>query len=229
MTPLRWRSSSWCNPLSDIFKRCSSGCTVFLLQPAPKPPPPRLAWRGRWPKAGGGGQQAPVGGTMSGESVPRRGCPRGSPPRHTGGDGRGRPQGSPLRESRTKQVHPSLPLHALRGGGGGSRRESEGVGSTAPGAGQRWANWYAPTTPSAVRTVCQRRHAASEKPSKNPKNFLTKPPIRSILMKLFETAPKNAAIAQSVERILGKDEVASSNLASSSICCYSSAGRAHPW
>ena len=43
----------------------------------------------------------------------------------------------------------------------------------------------------------------------------------------------NAAIAQSVERILGKDEVASSNLASSSItpyiCCYSSAGRAHPW
>ena len=36
-------------------------------------------------------------------------------------------------------------------------------------------------------------------------------------MKLFETAQtKNAAIAQSVERILGKDEVASSNLASSS-------------
>ena len=36
-------------------------------------------------------------------------------------------------------------------------------------------------------------------------------------MKVFETAPtKNAAIAQSVERILGKDEVASSNLASSS-------------
>ena len=36
-------------------------------------------------------------------------------------------------------------------------------------------------------------------------------------MKLFETAPtKNAAIAQPVERILGKDEVASSNLASSS-------------
>ena len=38
-------------------------------------------------------------------------------------------------------------------------------------------------------------------------------------MKLFETAPNKrvAAIAQSVERILGKDEVASSNLASSSI------------
>ena len=37
-------------------------------------------------------------------------------------------------------------------------------------------------------------------------------------MKLFETAPNKrvAAIAQSVERILGKDEVASSNLASSS-------------
>ena len=54
----------------------------------------------------------------------------------------------------------------------------------------------------------------------------------SILMKLFGTAPNKrvAAIAQSVERILGKDEVASSNLASSSIfCCYSSAGRAHPW
>ena len=34
-------------------------------------------------------------------------------------------------------------------------------------------------------------------------------------MKLFETAPNKrvAAIAQSVERILGKDEVASSNLA----------------
>ena len=45
-------------------------------------------------------------------------------------------------------------------------------------------------------------------------------------------AVKNAAIAQPVERILGKDEVASSNLASSSnfiTCCYSSAGRAHPW
>ena len=38
-------------------------------------------------------------------------------------------------------------------------------------------------------------------------------------MKLFGTAPNKrvAAIAQSVERILGKDEVASSNLASSSI------------
>ena len=37
-------------------------------------------------------------------------------------------------------------------------------------------------------------------------------------MKLFGTAPNKrvAAIAQSVERILGKDEVASSNLASSS-------------
>ena len=47
---------------------------------------------------------------------------------------------------------------------------------------------------------------------------MTKQPIRSILMKLFGTAPNKrvAAIAQSVERILGKDEVASSNLASSS-------------
>ena len=35
-------------------------------------------------------------------------------------------------------------------------------------------------------------------------------------------AVKNAAIAQPVERILGKDEVASSNLASSSIFPFSS-------
>ena len=35
-------------------------------------------------------------------------------------------------------------------------------------------------------------------------------------MKLFEAERKYAAIAQPVERILGKDEVASSNLASSS-------------
>ena len=35
-------------------------------------------------------------------------------------------------------------------------------------------------------------------------------------MVLYQSCPGNAAIAQSVERILGKDEVASSNLASSS-------------
>ena len=37
-----------------------------------------------------------------------------------------------------------------------------------------------------------------------------------------------AAIAQLVERILGKDEVASSNLADGSICPISSVGRALP-
>ena len=168
--------------------------------------------------------------------------------------------------------HPSLPLHDLRGGGGG--RRPEGVGSrhrweepcpanpcrvgaalaaahlatqVAREGDDRKGRPYAkvvrsrctqatPSTTCVVGVVAEGRRGAAhrrrtcEKPSKKPKNFLTKQPIRSILMKLFETAPtKNAAIAQSVERILGKDEVASSNLASSSICCYSSAGRAHPW
>ena len=45
------------------------------------------------------------------------------------------------------------------------------------------------------------------------KKVLTKGICHSIIFKLS----RNAAIAQPVERILGKDEVASSNLASSSI------------
>ena len=43
---------------------------------------------------------------------------------------------------------------------------------------------------------------------------MTNDELRYIIAKLSDT---NAAIAQPVERILGKDEVASSNLASSSI------------
>ena len=49
------------------------------------------------------------------------------------------------------------------------------------------------------------------------KKGLTNGASRYIISKLSGNSPKeNAAIAQSVERILGKDEVASSNLASSS-------------
>ena len=49
------------------------------------------------------------------------------------------------------------------------------------------------------------------------KKLLTISPLCAIIRKLStRDANKNAAIAQSVERILGKDEVASSNLASSS-------------
>ena len=49
------------------------------------------------------------------------------------------------------------------------------------------------------------------------KKGLTNGASRYIISKLSGNSPKeNAAIAQPVERILGKDEVASSNLASSS-------------
>ena len=55
---------------------------------------------------------------------------------------------------------------------------------------------------------------------KKKKNFskkvLTNPPACYIIHKLSDSETKYAAIAQQVERILGKDEVASSNLASSS-------------
>ena len=110
------------------------------------------------------------------------------------------------------------------------RRSGRQRRHTAPvGNGLRAVPRYKPqctTAPRRIRTSC-----AAEKLEKTSKNFLTNQPSHSILMKLFGTVPNKrvAAIAQSVERILGKDEVASSNLASSSICCYSSVGRAHPW
>ena len=55
-----------------------------------------------------------------------------------------------------------------------------------------------------------------KKKKKFSKKVLTNPPACYIIHKLSDSETKYAAIAQQVERILGKDEVASSNLASSS-------------
>ena len=179
MTPLRWRSSSWCNPqkryiqtvqlrlhrfstqcVDPICSNCCSSRSVVRLV---------VMWYakiwvqwGRDPRPRRSGRQGRQPDTSAGNGL--RAVPRSTPP--------------------------------------------------------------IPTAPRRIRTS-----RAAEKLEKTSKNFLTNQPSHSILMKLFETAPNKrvAAIAQSVERILGKDEVASSNLASSSICCYSSVGRAHPW
>ena len=55
-----------------------------------------------------------------------------------------------------------------------------------------------------------------KKEEKFSEKVLTNRSLCYIIHKLSDSGPEYAAIAQQVERILGKDEVASSNLASSS-------------
>ena len=212
MTPLRWRSSSWCNPLKAIYPNGAAPAAPFFH-----------AVRG--PNLFQLLQQS-IRCTF-GRYVVHQDCVQWG--RDT------RPRMSAIhtdfrRERRLRSLRAAFGGCSPHAPAGAARRSGRQRRQTAPvGNGLRTAPRYTSpitTVPRRIRTS----HTA-EKLEKTAKNFLTNQPSHSILMKLFETAPNKrvAAIAQSVERILGKDEVASSNLASSSICCYSSVGRAHPW